>query len=92
MPVVELEILPPLNSEISAGKVTVEEDGLEVSKLLLYIRERVGNSFPVDDDGSPRPGYIILLDGVDVRILIGEGKKVSGDRIKLTVIPVNHGG
>ncbi len=44
----------------------------------------------VDENGRPRPGFLIFLNGVDVRVLDPD-EKVSDDS-KLYVIQVYHGG
>lgn len=41
----------------------------------------------IDENGMPKPGYLVFVDGVDVRLLKGE----HGGR-EIVILPVNHGG
>ncbi|MEB2836585.1 MAG: phosphoribosyltransferase family protein [Desulfurococcales archaeon] len=40
----------------------------------------------IDEDGKPRPGYLVFVDGVDSRIA------VPGRAREIVILPVNHGG
>jgi len=88
---VELEVLPPLSRSFKFKELIVDVKDKNLSNLLKVIKERTEGQLPVEDDGYPSPGYIMLMNGIDVRILLREEPKVE-DKIKLTIIPVNHGG
>ena len=66
----------------------ISEPSLPVSRLLRVLAERYPDAFY--SDGSPRPGILVFVDGVDSRLLDGE-EEVQGD-VEVRVIRVFHGG
>lgn len=89
---VKLEVLPPLSRNLDVESVEIEGEKLKPSRIVGELVKRLGGKLPIRDDGIPKPGYIVLLDGVDLRILVEEDEVLEKDEVKLTIIPVNHGG
>jgi len=71
-----------------AGASVIEVEASDWREALRIVRERVPVlSEALDSDGTPRPGYIVFVDGVDYR-LVEHGKPAR----EVVVLPVNHGG
>lgn len=87
-----LEPLPPLSGELKVKSIELRNKSLKTSQILVSLYKMLKGKIPLDESGTPKPGYILLLDGVDVRILLEEDVEFSKDQVKLTIIPVNHGG
>ncbi len=72
----------------AAGREEIEVDADTWRDALRLARERVRVLKEVlGEDGTPRPGYIVFVDGVDVRLLRGD----EASR-EIVILPVNHGG
>ncbi len=86
----KLRLVASLRNEVGKDTVEVDFEG-NLTEALKVARERVpqlGNVIGVD--GTPKPGVLVLVDGVDYRLL---GKSIRVDReTTITIIPVNHGG
>jgi len=69
------------------GVKTLEVEGSTWREALLKLRGMYGPLREViDDDGSPKPGFLVFIDGVDSRIA---GEKHARE---VVILPVNHGG
>jgi len=90
MPHVKVKLIPPLDKEIGTKELRIFiEDSQEIYDILQYLTSK--HNIQLIIDHNPNPGYIILLNDVDINVLEGLKTKVkNGDTI--TIIPVSHGG
>ena len=83
-----VRLLASLREIVGSPELEVEGDTLEdvMGRLLSTYPdlERVIDK----DTGKPRPGYIVFVDGVDIRIISDKKRKVK----EIVILPVNHGG
>ena len=75
-----------------AGIEEVEVDGAgKLTELLAEARRRIpALRRLISEDGVPGPTVLVLVDGVDYRLL-GKELMVDADSV-ITIIPVIHGG
>ncbi len=69
------------------------ESGITFPKLvkrILEIDRRFEMVFNID--GTPRPGYLVLIDGIDVRVFEDINKTIVKPDSTIIIIPVVHGG
>lgn len=73
------------------GRLGVEEERIE-ARVLKDLLKGVSSRVPdlLDFDGRPSGLYVILVNGMDYRLL-GEEYKLEDDD-EVTIIPVIHGG
>jgi len=84
--VVRVKLLASLKE--AAGTDVIEVDASDWREALRLAREKApGLAEAIDPGGTPRPGYIVFVDGVDSR-LVEPGRKAR----EVVVLPVNHGG
>lgn len=71
-----------------AGRDSLELEASDWREALRELRDRYEWARSViGEDGSPRPGYLVFVDGVDYRL------REPGYRAKeIVILPVNHGG
>ncbi len=62
----------------------------ELVRRILEIDRRFEMLF--NTDGTPRPGYLVLIDGIDVRVFEDINKAIVKPDSTITIIPVVHGG
>lgn len=62
----------------------------ELIKKLIEKDKRFEHIF--ESNGTPRPGYLVLVDNVDVRIFDDVSKILVKPESIITIIPVVHGG
>ena len=73
--------------EITGGKDSIEVEADDWRDALKRLREEyAGFKEVIGEDGNPRPGYLVFIDGVDYRLY--EGRKAK----EIVILPVNHGG
>ncbi len=70
------------------GRTEFEIDGGSLCEVLEKLQERL--PVRIVEDCSPAPGYLIFLDGVDVRLLPRDCRVEDGSTVD--VVPVNHPG
>ncbi len=71
-----------------AGVDVLEVDARNWREALRKIRDNYGWARNVlAEDGSPRPGYLVFVDGVDYRLREPEYRARE-----IVILPVNHGG
>ena len=72
------------------GRNTIEVELGEptVGELMKLLAKHVPEA--IDEDGKPKPGFLVFIDGVDVRVL------EEGDRVRrnstIHIVQVYHGG
>ncbi|GBF08433.1 purine phosphoribosyltransferase [Aeropyrum pernix] len=74
-----------------AGRDSIEIEGRELSwkEVLKKAVEHVeALKEAIENDGSPKPGYLVFVDGVDYRLLPEDHEVVE----EVVVLPVTHGG
>lgn len=86
----KLRLVASLRNEVGKDAVEVDFEG-SLTEALRVARERVPQlGSVIGVDGVPKPGVLVLVDGVDYRLL---GKSIRVDsETTITIIPVNHGG
>jgi len=83
--VVRIKLLASLKESVGSGEVEVEaEDWREALRKLR--EEYPALAEAISEDGTPKPGYLVFIDGVDHRIY------KDGRPGEIVVLPVNHGG
>jgi len=87
---VKIKPIPPLSRIVKEIEVDIPTDEVTVKGLVKQLKSKVEN-LPFDESGKVKAGYIVLINGVDVRVLYLEDKSLKGD-LELVIIPVNHGG
>ncbi|MEB3774111.1 MAG: hypothetical protein GSR86_04195 [Desulfurococcales archaeon] len=82
---VRVKLLASLK-ELAGGRSTVEVEASGWRDALARLAsEYPGLRSAINDDGTPRPGILVFVDGVDYRLSPEGGREV-------VVLPVNHGG
>ncbi|HID80360.1 MAG TPA: hypothetical protein EYP48_01430 [Ignisphaera sp.] len=76
-------------AEISLDE-TKEMSFTELIRKLCAKDKRFEQIF--EPNGAPRPGYLVLVDQVDVRIFDDMSKILVKSESVITIIPVVHGG
>ncbi|MCE4628218.1 MAG: hypothetical protein F7C34_03610 [Desulfurococcales archaeon] len=83
-----VRLLASLREIVGSPEVEVEGETLE-EVLGSLLREYPGLEQVIDKDTMrPRPGYIMFVDGVDIRLISSGKTRVS----EIVILPVNHGG
>jgi len=83
--VVRVRLLASLQEAV--GSKTVEVEAEDWREALRKLREAYkGLEEVLYEDGTPRPGYLVFVDGVDHRLYEG------GKPREVVILPVNHGG
>ncbi len=87
-----VKFMPPLSSTIGTKIVETEvSSDTTVREILVKINMLLGGKLPLNSSGVMEPGYIVMLDGVDIRVKSGYNTRVD-DHKELIIIPVSHGG
>lgn len=86
----KLRLLASLRNEVGREIVELPVKG-SLTEALKAAREEIPPlRSVVDENGEPKPGVLVLVDGIDYRVL---GKSIRVDEeTTITIIPVNHGG
>jgi hypoxanthine phosphoribosyltransferase/molybdopterin converting factor small subunit len=72
----------------AAGKDYIEVEAASWREALTKaLKEEQALKQAVTEDGNPKPGYLVFVDGIDARLL--EGREKASE---IVVLPVNHGG
>jgi len=83
--VVRIKLLASLQEIVGSKTVDVEaEDWKEALRRLRQTYK--GLEEVLNEDGTPKPGYLVFIDGVDHRIYEGDTPR------EIVILPVNHGG
>ncbi len=84
--VVRVKLLASLRE--ASGKDVLEIEASSWKEALSKARREVpALDVALNPDGSPKPGYIVFVDGIDCRLL--EGGEAAKE---VVILPVNHGG
>ena len=88
-------LIGSLRNTFGSDSLTVEGIGSEITfpefvRRVLEEDRRFEAVF--NTDGTPRPGYLVLIDGVDVRVFEDLSKAIVKPDSTITIIPVVHGG
>ncbi|BAN90761.1 phosphoribosyltransferase family protein [Aeropyrum camini] len=86
---VRVRLMGGLRERVGREIIEVEGGELGWSAVLRKAVEQVeGLKEAIDEEGRPKPGYLVFVDGVDYRLL-PEDQEVEEEVI---VLPVTHGG
>ncbi|ABP96399.1 MULTISPECIES: hypothetical protein [Metallosphaera] len=80
---VKVVLRGPLVSIFSGNEFSVKGDNL------ISILSKIDKRGIIVSDGRIKPGYLILVNGMDFRLL---KKEVLEDSDTVDIIPINHGG
>ncbi len=80
---VKVVLRGPLVSIFSGNEFSVKGDNL------ISILSKIDKRGIIVSDGRIKPGYLILVNGTDFRLL---KKEVLEDSDTVDIIPINHGG
>ena len=83
---VRVKLLASLREVAGLDEIVVKASSWKEA-LTLAVEKLPGLKVAVNDDGNPKPGYIVFVDGVDSRLL--EGDESARE---IVILPVNHGG
>jgi len=84
--VVKVKLLASLKEAAGTGAVEVEASSWK--EALRLLREKVPSlAEAIGPDGTPRPGYVVFVDGVDYRLV-----EPDREAREIVILPVNHGG
>ncbi len=85
MPSVEIRFIGVLKEVVGKDHVEVEaENWVEALKTIRNVYPRLSNV--IGENGEPKPGYMVFVDGVDYRIA------ERGVAREIIVLPIVHGG
>ncbi|MCS7136091.1 MAG: MoaD/ThiS family protein [Nitrososphaerota archaeon] len=87
----KIELIGHLRSFVDKGVLELKIEGqtslIEVLKMLPRELREV-----LLEDGKPKPGFLLLLNGSDVRSFEKSIETLVLDEDTLTIIPIIHGG
>ncbi|MCE4610489.1 MAG: hypothetical protein F7B17_00775 [Desulfurococcales archaeon] len=83
---VRVKLLASLRESAGLDEIVVKASTWKEA-LALAVEKVPSLKTAINSDGSPKPGYIVFVDGVDSRLLEG-GESAR----EIVVLPVNHGG
>ncbi len=83
---VEIQFVANLKEAVGKEKVVIK------AKKLSEALKQLSSEIPdvLDPEGKPSGNYIFLADGIDIR-LYGDDPELKDD-MKITIIPISHGG
>lgn len=85
MPLIRVKLLASLKEQAGGSGVVEVEAETWRDALKRLLQQYPGLSSALNNDGTPKPGILVFVDGVDYRL--------AGDKAReVVVLPVNHGG
>ncbi|ADL18719.1 Purine phosphoribosyltransferase [Acidilobus saccharovorans 345-15] len=87
MPTTRVKLLAALRDLAGGAQEVLVEGSSWTDVLKKLLSQYPGLSSVLSQDGTPRPGFLVFVDGVDSRLL-----DRSRQAKEIVVLPVNHGG
>lgn len=85
---IEVEVVGPLSARLGSARLVFNaEDRLTVEKLLAFLASKFT---PIFHDMKPKPGILVFINGRDYRVYSRD--EPLGDKLKVVIVQVFHGG
>jgi len=85
---IEVEVIGPLATKLKISKTAFSvKEKLTVEKLLSLLANKFTNIFL---NTKPKPGILVFINGRDHRVYLKD--ELLGDKLKVDIIQVFHGG